>query len=219
MSTKKIDNVSDLNVKADKAGEISGYASTYNTTDRANEIVMPGAFDDTIKRFKSGALSIPLMDNHQLFGGTESVLGKLVELKSDSVGLWFRAQLSSTPLAQQVRTKIQEGLLQSLSIGYQILKDQLRGDGVRLLKALALREVSVVVFPANEEARIVGVKNLAASQARISAAQLNQAIKDLDFLEMRAKELERKERYLAMLEQLAAQQGKPMTPTQLGFVI
>jgi len=212
-----------IDLKADdkgSGGTITGYGNVFNVVDRAKELTLPGAFAESIKAFNRGEREIPLLDAHQMYGGTSAVIGKITSLKEDKYGLLFTAALSSTALSQEIRTKVREGLLKSLSIGYRIVLDQLRTDGVRLLKTLDLREISVVIFPANEQSTITGVKNLALSQAKISAAQANQAGQDLEYLEMRAKELRQKEKQLAMLEQLAAQQhAEELTPTQCGWIV
>jgi hypothetical protein len=214
MIRKEIQN--GIQVKAE-GGTLTGYASTFNNVDKAKEIVLPGAFSESVKAFKAGKVRIPLLDAHRVFGSTEAVIGKIVELKEDAVGLKFKAELSETPLAQQVRKKVAEGLLDSLSIGYSIDADEVRRDGIRILKKLTLREISVVVFPANPEAKITGIKGenvVLAAKARLS--QLSRMDADLRFVEERLDDLDRKQRMIEMIERL---QGEELSPEQCGWII
>jgi hypothetical protein len=208
-----------IELKATAGGEIEGYANVSGVRDRHNEIVMSGAFKDAVAAFKAGKRKIPLMDNHRIFGGTDAVIGKVTELKEDTTGLWFKAVLASTQAAQDVRAKIREGMLDSLSIGYAVLQDEARRDGVRLLKKLDLREISVVVFPANESARITGVKGTesltTATKARL--ARLDDAAHYLEYAEGALEELDRKERMLATMERLAG--ATELTAEQCGWIL
>ena len=213
-----------IHVKAE-AGFIEGYASTFNNVDKAGEIVLRGAFSETIKEFRAKAVKIPFLDAHRVFGSTEAVIGRIVELKEDAVGLYFKAELSETALAQEVRKKVAEGMLDSLSIGYSIPAggDEMRRDGVRLLKKLALKEISIVTFPANPEARITGVKGLKGTAENVALlqkariAQLGRMEADLRFIEERIGELNEKQR---MIETIERQQGpKELSPEELGFII
>jgi HK97 family phage prohead protease len=73
--------------------------------------------------------------------------------------LRITARFASTPKAQEVRTLLLEGHLSRMSIGYETVTDEWAerdGKRVRLITAAELWEVSVVVFPANNEAVVTG---------------------------------------------------------------
>lgn len=211
----------ELKAEGEGPGEIQGYANVFNVIDKAKEIVVPGAFAESVALFKAGKLKLPLMDNHRIYGGLDAVIGKVTELSEDNIGLKFKAIFASTRAAQEVRVKIREGMLDSLSIGYGVGLEERRRDGILLLKKIHLREISVVVFPANEEARISGVKGMRgveglkmAASARV--AQLQRQERDLSFVEGRLADLDRKERMVEALERLSP---KELSPEQLGFII
>ena len=68
---------------------------------------------------------------------------------------------ASVASAQEVRTKLREGHLSKLSIGYQPMDwsfEERDGREVRLLKEVRLWEASVVVMPMNPEAAVTAVK-------------------------------------------------------------
>ena len=140
-------------------GTVEGLANAFGNVDFQGEVMKRGAFKRTIQAFKKAKKGLPLMDNHRIFGGTDAVIGNVIDLKETSEGLFFKAYFSSVPAAQAVRTKIHEGILNSLSIGFSIVKKKLRKDGILELLEVKLREVSVVVFPANELATVSDVKS------------------------------------------------------------
>lgn len=138
-------------------GTVEGLANAFGNVDFQNERVKPGAFRRTIKAFKA-TTGIPFMDNHRIFSGTDAVIGRVIELKEEKAGLFFKAMFSTVTEAQAVRTKVREGVLNSLSIGFNVIKDKVMPDGVRELLEIRLREISIVTFPANELATVSDVK-------------------------------------------------------------
>ncbi len=140
-------------------GTVEGLANAFGNVDFQGEVMKRGAFKRTIQAFKASKKGLPLMDNHRIFGGTDAVIGSIIELKETQQGLFFKAFFSSVDAAQAVRTKIREGILNSLSIGFSIIKKNLRKDGILELLEVKLREISIVVFPANELALVSDVKS------------------------------------------------------------
>ena len=145
---------------AEDAGYLEGYASVFGNPDLGGDVVEKGAFTKTLKeRLKKGA--IKLFDSHMLHQGTDAVIGLVEEAAEDDYGLTFKARFSSTTRAQDVRRKVQEGILNALSFGYEVVKDAMDpSKKVRLLKELKLYEVSVVPWGMNPKAMIEAVKGL-----------------------------------------------------------
>lgn len=145
--------------KAADDGTVEGYASTFGNVDLQGDVVVKGAFKKTIsERVKNG--DVALLADHN--PSTRDVLGTVIQAREDEKGLRFRAKFSSVASAQEVRTKLLEGHLKKLSIGYSPINWEYgRGkddEPVRLLKEVKLYEVSVVVFPANPQAAVSSVK-------------------------------------------------------------
>lgn len=145
---------------SDGSGTLEGYASTFGNVDLGGDVVVKGAFIKTIGNIKANG--IPLLADH--VASTASVLGTIVDAKEDANGLWIKASFSSAPSAQDVRIKLLEGHLKTMSIGYETIdyawKD-VDGRRARALKELKLWETSVVVFPMNPEAVVSRVKSIA----------------------------------------------------------
>ncbi len=152
MKTKNLP-FSDVQFKALKNREFEGYASTFGNVDAHNDIVMPGAFTETLKDRER---PIKMRDNH--FG---PVIGKYTEIIEDSHGLYVRGELTPGHAAAEDRyASMKHGVTDSMSIGYTIIDQTKREDGINELNTLHLVEISVVDEPANVEARVAGIKHL-----------------------------------------------------------
>lgn len=154
-------NLRDMKATSDGNGTISGYFSVFGNVDRANEIVVKGAFAQTIPEFlKSGYIAV----NHD-WGAVPVAMP--LQAYEDEIGLFVTAEFHSTPKAQEIRQTVQEriekGLDVKCSIGYQVKEADYNTDGVRLLKSIELFEASIVNTPANPRAALTGVKSLLAN--------------------------------------------------------
>jgi len=135
-------------------GEFVGYASVFGIVDLQGDVVDKGAFAQTL-RHKNGR--VPLLADHD----PRARVG-VAYLEEDNKGLLARGVLnlekqSARELLADIRHSLKHGVPLGLSIGFDTIKEQWVG-GVRHLKEIRLWEVSVVTFPANEEARIVESK-------------------------------------------------------------
>jgi HK97 family phage prohead protease len=142
-------------------GTISGYFSVFGNVDRSNEIVVKGAFQNTIPQFlKSGFIA----SNHEF---SSIPIAMPLQAFEDEIGLFVTAEFHSTPKAQEMRRTVQErvakGLEVKTSIGYQVNDAEYNTEGVRLLKDLELFECSIVNTPANPRAALTSVKSLLAN--------------------------------------------------------
>lgn len=143
-----------LDVKeVQETGAFEGLASVYGNIDLGGDIVSPGAFKEFVYT-KDG--QIVLLDSHN----TRSPIGK-GKVTDTHMGLAIRGQLNlKVSRARDVHELMKDGVINGLSIGFDILQggSEVREDGVRLLKAIKLWEVSTVVFPMNPEAQVSSVK-------------------------------------------------------------
>lgn len=132
----------------DTGWEIAGLASTWwGEPDAYGDVVQPGAFSASI----AGRATKFLYEHH-------TPIGKQLELRETDEGLYGRWSVVDTVVGTDAYKLAKAGVLDSLSIGYIPLEWELRGDGVRVLQAIDLYEVSAVALPANENAVITAVK-------------------------------------------------------------
>lgn len=164
MIERKIIDAPGLSLKADDAtdggGMLTGYASTFGNVDAAEEIVMAGAFKDTVAEFLEAGFIALGHDWRALPIATPT------SAEEDKKGLLISAEFHTTPDAQNARTVVRErldrGKAVKMSIGYEVLEDSIRnekGGKVRELHKLKLYEVSVVTVPANPLADVTGAKS------------------------------------------------------------
>lgn len=135
-----------------------GLASTWDL-DRGGDVIHRGAFKRTLKFWRDSGRVLPLLDSHS-YGSVRDVVGKLAEAKETKDGLWTNWEVIDGPDGDEVLRRIKGGFVDGLSIGYRPVKIEMPTDeeerqGVwRHLKEVELREVSVVLWPMNEGARI-----------------------------------------------------------------
>ena len=150
----------DLNFRAsvNDEGIFEGYLSTYDDVDSYGTYFIPGAWDKSIERFNSGEV-IPVLWSHD----RSKPIGKFTELKSDEKGLWGRGKLTlEDPQAKIAYAHMKDGSVMGLSVGFEMDYDNVIYN--RLLDALGIAEAdlfecSVVVFPANSNAKITNFKS------------------------------------------------------------
>ena len=151
-----------FDMKADDAGTISGYFSTYDRIpDSYGDVIAPGAFTDTIKARKESGHPFPLCWNHDL----DQIIGKVdpANIEETEKGPHMVAEFFNTPLAQEKRELVKSGVVFQFSFAYDIedaanvtLED---GTKAQELRKLDLFEISIVPIPANQHAVMTEVKS------------------------------------------------------------
>jgi uncharacterized protein len=131
---------------------LEGYASHFNNSDSYGDVVRPGAFQKTIQERKT---RIKILYQHDPW----QPIGKPIDMREDSTGLFGVAKIAATPLGDDVLTLAAEGVLNELSIGFDTVKSNQIENGGRELLEVRLWEWSPVTFAANELAAITGVKS------------------------------------------------------------
>lgn len=157
-------------------GFFSGYASVFDVVDGDYDVVLKGAFTESLVSW-SAKKSLPAMLWQHRIPEPIGIYTKMVE---DSVGLYVEGKLClDSARGKEAHSLMKMGALSGLSIGFISRDDSYdRVTGVRTLKKLDLWEVSVVTFPANDAARVNGVKARQAEQASV-VASLNNLIQSI----------------------------------------
>ena len=155
MLIQKTLKLEDVSLKMDgETGKFSGYASVFGGVDSYGDTILKGAFQHAI------ASEMPKMFfNHSW----DMPIGKWTKAEEDSKGLFVEGELTpGLALAADVRAAMKHGTLDGLSIGGYLKKgDYEETDKGRIItKWSKLMEVSPVVFPADNSARITNVKQI-----------------------------------------------------------
>lgn len=157
MTTKTLDFQCELKANGD-TGTFEGYGSIFNITDRGGDIVVPGAFTETLAAQKAaGRLPAMLWQHRQA-----EPIGVYTSMEEDAVGLKVKGQLAlKTARGAEAYELMKMGALSGMSIGYRSRDDSYdRVTGVRSLKKLDLVELSLVTFPMNDASRVSAVKTI-----------------------------------------------------------
>ena len=166
-------------VKADEAGVISGYFSTYDREpDCYGDVVAPGAFTETIQKRKETGHPFPLVWDHNM-GDPELLIGQVDEIEDQEKGPWMTAHFFDTGKAQAARDLVKAGCVYQFSFAYAILDEgpvEL-ANGVKCneLRKVDLFEVSIVPIPANQNAVMTDIKS-GRRNSKADAEKLEQAI-------------------------------------------
>lgn len=134
-------------------GVFAGYASVFNLVDSQRDLILPGAFAETVR---GRSQQIKLLWQHD----QREPIGMIDELIEDENGLFIRGRLMlDIARAREAYSLLKEGAISGLSIGYTPKIYRVDPDsGIRVLSALDLWEVSLVTFPANHAAQVTVVK-------------------------------------------------------------
>ena len=162
-------------VKANN-GTITGYASTWTREpDSYGDIVVKGAFAESINNIKAEGKVLPLLYNHDN-EELKNFIGTVTELEEDDHGLKFTATFDATPEAQRARELAMDGRLAKFSFAYDVL-DQGEvtledGRNANELRKLNIHEVSLVLYPANPDTSVVSVKT---AEVEVKSGRRNSA--------------------------------------------
>ena len=119
---------------------IEGYAST-NDIDRSGDVVPPAVWEKGMQNYLKNPIILAYHDH-------DDPVGRMVEHKIDSKGLWIKARISA---AAEIYELVKDNVLTAFSIGFKIMDAEYNSAAeVFLIKELELIEISVVSVPANQ---------------------------------------------------------------------
>lgn len=143
-------------------GKVEGYASTWTKKpDSYGDIVIKGAFAETLKKKAATGHPFPLCYGHDL----NQIIGKVDKIEEDDTGLKVEASFLSSALAQEKRELVKEGIVWQFSFAYDVLgvespNEEERKNGIlQKLTKLDLYEISLVPVPANQTAVVTDIKS------------------------------------------------------------
>ena len=147
-------------IKADEAGKITGYFSTYDRIpDSYGDIIAPGAFTDTIKAREESGHPFPFCWNHDL----DQIIGTVDSIEDTEKGPLMTASFFNTQLAQEKREIVKSGCVYQFSFAYDVQEagpvELENGVKANELRKLDLFEISIVPIPANQNAVMTEIKS------------------------------------------------------------
>lgn len=139
-----------------ESGAFEGYASVFGLMDLGRDVVVPGAFRDTLER--RGAGGVKLLWQHD----PAQPLGSWDAIEEDRHGLFVRGRLDlAQAKAREVLSLMKRGAVDGLSIGYRTEAERRDpATGLRRLERIDLWEISLVTFPLLPQARVRALKGV-----------------------------------------------------------
>ena len=176
-----------FNIKAlAENGRFTGYGSVFGVVDSYQEIVAPGAFAETIAERAATKRRLPVLWQHR----SAEPLGYYEKVQEDERGLYLEGVLLKDKLARaaEAYALMEAGVVTGLSIGYWVRESSYdEKTGIRTLTKLDLEEVSLVTFPANDDARVEAVKFKLAHGALPTLREFERVLRDEGFSHAQAK--------------------------------
>ena len=132
---------------------IKGYGAFFDNIDSYGDVIKRGAFTETIEQRKG---RIAFCYQHDIW----NPIGKIKEISEDDKGLYIEVKLSAAE--KDIQTKVKEGILQEMSIGYRTMASEKEIIGeveVNALTKIMLFEIPLVTIAANPLARVEGMKS------------------------------------------------------------
>lgn len=150
----------DLSIRADGTGRtITGIVVPFDTVARVSDGGRPydemhqrGSFQKTIAERGD---RVKLLLQHD----RNNPIGKATLLREDAAGLYGEFSVSAIPAGDQAIELVRDGVLDSFSIGFAPVKSYKTSEGTVVRTENALRETSLVTFPAYDGARIMALRD------------------------------------------------------------
>lgn len=170
----------DLSVKAvSDDGLFSGYGSVFGVVDSYKEVVAPGSFAASLAEIKAKGRPVPVLWQHR----SDQPIGIYSELVEDDHGLKVGGKLIlDVARAKESHALMKAGAVSGLSIGYYVRESNYdEKTGVRTLTKLDLVEISLVTFPANDDARVDAIKSKLAHGSLPTTREFEQLLREQGF--------------------------------------
>lgn len=176
----------DFDVKAvTDDGKFNGYGSVWDVVDSYKEIVAKGAFTDSLAELEAKGRPVPILWQHR----SSEPIGGWSNLKEDDRGLFGEGQilLDAGEMEKRAHAHMKARTVTGLSIGYWVRESSYdEKTGIRTLTKLDLVEISLVTFPANDDARVEAVKFKLAHGELPTDREFEKFLRDAGFSKSRA---------------------------------
>ena len=171
-----------------ETGEFSGYGSVFGVKDSYGDVVVPGAFTESLEDWQSKSAMPAMLWQHD----TSEPIGVYTAMKEDESGLVVEGRLliDDDPLAKRAHAHLKAGSISGLSIGYSLAENGYHWDKDKqafVLTKIDLWEVSLVTFPANDEARVQDVKRALTVGETPQPKLVERVLRDAGFTRQQAK--------------------------------
>ena len=194
-----------------KKGIVTGYFSAFNIKDSDGDIIVPGAFQKSLNEwFPKGRIK------HLLNHDPRQPLGKLMQLKEDSYGLYYESQIGTHNLGRDFIKMVESDLVKEHSIGFNVKGSRKGKDATELYDVVLYEGSSLTSWGANEYTPMLGMKSMSSKVDRIK--KLEKFIKHTDAtdetIELLMLEIKQLYQLLENFEDLSSQPAAEEAPVE-----
>lgn len=145
------------------AGEFEALVSVFNNVDSYGDVVLPGAFADTLAAWSAKGDPIPVIWSHQ-WSDPDSHIGEIVKAEERPEGLWVRGRIDldeDSPKARKINRLLKGRRVTQFSFAYDEVES---GPGKRddrdvwELRKLDLHEVGPCLIGVNRQTELLAAK-------------------------------------------------------------
>jgi hypothetical protein len=167
-------------------GTFSGYASVFGVEDSYGDVVVKGAFAKSLENWKKKGAFPAMLWQHNM----QEPIGVYTKMEEDDTGLYVEGKLliDGDPLAKRAYVHMKAKSITGMSIGF-IVVDWSYDSALEVYKLneIDLWEVSLVTFPANDQARVQNVKSIIDSGELPEPKQVERVLRDAGLSRQQAK--------------------------------
>ena len=140
----------------DNQGVFTGYASVFGVVDDHNDVILPGAFRQSLENYERANSYPKLLWQHNY----NQPIGIWEFIDEDDHGLYVEGRLIlEVQQAKEAYALLRNKAIDGLSIGYRVVESHKGSNtNTRMITKIDLLEASIVTFPANQLAKIEVVR-------------------------------------------------------------
>lgn len=158
-------------------GQFEAIVSVFGNEDSVGDVVIPGAFKDSLATWEAKGEPIPVIWSHD-WADPFAHIGHVLEAKETDRGLWVKGQLDlENPTAVQVWKLMKSRRVTQFSFAYDIIDGgwgQMDGRDVYELRKLDIFEVGPCLLGANRETELIAAKAAVLAEAAKAGRVLSQ---------------------------------------------
>jgi HK97 family phage prohead protease len=158
-------------------GTFEAIVSVFGNKDSYGDVIIPGAFAETLAEWAASGDPIPIYWSHQM-SDPDFNIGHVLEAKEIDKGLWVKGQLDLVDAlpgskAPQVHRLMKGRRVKQFSFAYDIVEAgfvETEDDHWYELRKLKIHEVGPTPIGANQDTELLTVKAAAASASRLATS-------------------------------------------------
>lgn len=162
---------------SDDQGQFTALVAVFGNKDSVGDVVIPGAFADSLAEWKASGNPIPVIWSHD-WADPFSHIGAVTDAEETDKGLQVTGQLDmGNPKAAQVFNLLKSGRVSQFSFAYDVMEGafvEKDNEAFYELRKLQLFEVGPTLLGANQETELLAVKAAAISAGLKEGRALSQ---------------------------------------------